>query len=197
MNYLALGDSYTIGESVDYLDNFPSQTTRFIQQKGIQFNLKKLIAVTGWTTDELAKAVATEKPTFDFDWVTLLIGVNNQYRGRSSEEYAWQFYSLLCQSILFAKGKPQHVIVLSIPDWGLTPFNKERNKEETSAQIDEYNAINQSISSELGCHYVDITTSTRLHAEHTDYLAKDLLHYSPKEYAIWAEKVANIIGSYL
>jgi lysophospholipase L1-like esterase len=197
MNYLALGDSYTIGESVDYADNFPSQTTQLIHKKGFQFNLKKLIAVTGWTTDELSKAIANEKPSFDYDWVTLLIGVNNQYRGRSSEEYAWQFYSLLCQSILFAKGKPQHVIVLSIPDWGLTPFNKDRNKEETSIQIDKFNSINHSIATELGCHYIDITTSTRLHAENTDYLASDLLHYSPKEYAVWAEKVASIIGNYL
>lgn len=194
MNYLALGDSYTIGESVDYTENFPSQTAQLLNQEGLtEFKLSKLIAVTGWTTDELAKAIALEKPTHDFDWVTLLIGVNNQYRNRSVEEYSWQFYSLLCQSILFAKGNPKHVIVLSIPDWGLTPFNKDRDKSETSAQIDEYNAINMSISQEMGCHYIDITTSTRQHAEDTNYLAEDLLHYSTKEYAIWANKVAEII----
>jgi lysophospholipase L1-like esterase len=194
MNYLALGDSYTIGESVDYTENFPSQTAQLLNQEGFsEFKLSKLIAVTGWTTDELAKAIAFEKPTHDFDWVTLLIGVNNQYRNRSAEEYSWQFYSLLCQSILFAKGNPKHVIVLSIPDWGLTPFNKDRDKVETSAQIDEYNAINMSISQEMGCHYIDITTSTRQHADDTNYLADDLLHYSPKEYAIWADMVAQII----
>jgi lysophospholipase L1-like esterase len=197
MKYLALGDSYTIGESVDYSENFPSQTAQLLNQEGLtEFKLCKLIAVTGWTTDELAKAIASEKPSHDFDWVTLLIGVNNQYRNRSAEEYSWQLYSLMCQSILFAKGNPKQVIVLSIPDWGLTPFNKDRDKTETSAQIDAYNAINMSISQEMGCHYIDITTSTRLHAEDTDYLANDLLHYSKKEYAIWANKVAEIIKQY-
>lgn len=193
MKYIALGDSYTIGELVEYSQNFPSQVAQKITETGRHFTLDKLIAVTGWTTDELAIAIAKEKPSLDYDWATLLIGVNNQYRGRSLEEYQWQFYSLLCQAILFAGGNPKRVIVLSIPDWGLTPFNKDRDKIQTSKEIDEYNTINQSLAEHFGCHYVDVTTSTRLHVQDSEYLASDLLHYSKKEYAVWAEKVVKII----
>ena len=126
MKYLALGDSYTIGELVETSQNFPNQLTSQLVQHGINIQLDKIIATTGWTTDELAMAIASYKPTCDYDLVTLLIGVNNQYRGRSIEEYDLQFYSLLCQAILFANARPDRVIVLSRPDWGLTPFNAER-----------------------------------------------------------------------
>ena len=190
MKYLALGDSYTIGELVNYSDNFPSQLVAILNKKGIEVTLDKLIAVTGWTTDELSMAIAKEKPSLDYDIVTLLIGVNNQYRGRSIEEYEWQFYSLLCQAILYAKGVAEHVIVLSIPDWGLTPFNTERDKIDTSKQIDSFNKINKEITLSLGCKYIDVTSSTRDHATNEIYLAEDKLHYSKEEYTIWAEKIA-------
>lgn len=193
MKYLALGDSYTIGELVEYSKNFPSQVAQKVSEAGRDLTLDKLIAVTGWTTDELAAAIANEKPSFNFDWVTLLIGVNNQYRGRSLDEYQWQFYSLLCQAILYAQGKPKRVIVLSIPDWGLTPFNKDRDKHQTSMEIDQFNTINKTITEHLGCHYIDITASSRLHAESLEHLASDLLHYSENEYAIWAEKATEVI----
>ncbi|TXI32994.1 MAG: SGNH/GDSL hydrolase family protein [Niabella sp.] len=193
MKYLALGDSYTIGELVKYESNFPSQVVQLLHHNGIDLKLDKLIAVTGWTTDELAQAISTERPDLDFDWVSLLIGVNNQYRGRSKEEYAWQFYSLICQAILFAKGKASSVIVISIPDWGLTPFNKDGDPALVSKEIDELNQINKSIAEHFGCHYLDVTTSTRLHATDQAYLAPDLLHYSEKEYEIWAKQLATII----
>jgi lysophospholipase L1-like esterase len=193
MNYLALGDSYTIGEQVAYEKNFPSQIATLLTAHGKPCTLHKLIAVTGWTTDELAQAIAKEKPTHDYDIVTLLIGVNNQYRGRSTEEYAWQFYSLLCQAVLYAKGNANNVYVLSIPDWGLTPFNTERDKTQTSAEIDAYNAINKQIALDMNCKYVDVTSSSRLHATDTHYLAPDGLHYSEHEYAIWANLVVKDI----
>lgn len=189
MKYLALGDSYTIGELVNYNDNFPSQLVSILNEKGIEIKLDKLIAITGWTTDELSLAIAKEKPSLDYNLVTLLIGVNNQYRGRNLEEYEWQFYALLCQAILYAKGIAQHVIVLSIPDWGLTPFNTEKDKIETSNQIDAFNKINKEITTSLGCKYIDVTTSTREHATDETYLAEDKLHYSKEEYRIWAEKI--------
>jgi lysophospholipase L1-like esterase len=189
MKYLALGDSYTIGELVNYNDNFPSQLVSILNGKGIEIKLDKLIAITGWTTDELSLAIAKEKPSLDYNLVTLLIGVNNQYRGRNLEEYEWQFYALLCQAILYAKGIAQHVIVLSIPDWGLTPFNTEKDKIETSNQIDAFNKINKEITTSLGCKYIDVTTSTREHATDETYLAEDKLHYSKEEYRIWAEKI--------
>ena len=191
MKYLALGDSYTIGELVNYNDNFPSQLVSILNEKGIEISLDKLIAVTGWTTDELSLAIAKEKPSLEYDVVTLLIGVNNQYRGRSLEEYEWQFYALLCQAILFAKGESKNVIVLSIPDWGLTPFNTEKDKIETSNQIDAFNKINKEITESFGCKYIDVTTSTREHATNEIYLAEDKLHYSKEEYKVWAEKVAT------
>jgi len=190
MKYLALGDSYTIGELVNYSDNFPSQLVAVLNKKGIEVTLDKLIAVTGWTTDELSMAIAKEKPSLNYDIVTLLIGVNNQYRGRSIEEYEWQFYSLLCQAILYAKGVAEHVIVLSIPDWGLTPFNTERDKIDTSKQIDSFNKINKEITLSLGCKYIDVTSSTREHATNEIYLAEDKLHYSKEEYTLWVEKIA-------
>jgi len=193
MKYLALGDSYTIGELVSYEDNFPSQTCKMLQAAGHPLSLDKLIAVTGWTTDELNAAIAKEKPGFDYDWVSLLIGVNNQYRGRSLDEYSWQFYALLSQAILFAKGNVKRVVVLSIPDWGLTPFNKKRDKKDTSELIDAFNAENKKWSAHFGCHYIDITESTRVHAQDEDYLTSDGLHLSPKEYEIWANKLSQLI----
>lgn len=192
MKYLALGDSYTIGEQVEFIENFPNQLVKLLQQNGKQIQLDKLIAVTGWTTDELATAIANEKPAFNYDLVTLLIGVNNQYRGRSTEEYYWQFYALLCEAIFFAKGQSKNVIVLSIPDWGLTPFNITKDKIQVSNEIDEFNRINQEISKHLGCHYIDITESTRIHSQDLHFLAPDQLHYSANEYAIWAEKLCEL-----
>ena len=189
MKYLALGDSYTIGEQVEYADNFPNQLSRLAALQNRQIYLDELIAVTGWTTDELAMAIEKKRPSHDYDLVTLLIGVNNQYRERSLDEYRWQFYSLLCQSILFAQSKPQQVIVLSIPDWGLTPFNTSRDKAETSQKINAFNDINKEISLALNCQYIDVTGSTRLHATDKHYLANDLLHYSKNEYKIWAEMI--------
>jgi len=196
MKYLALGDSYTIGELVPSNQNFPNQVVSLLQEKGKDCRLDKLIAVTGWTTDELAIAIEKDRPAFDYDIVTLLIGVNNQYRERSLEEYRWQFYTLLCQAILFAYGNPKHVLVLSIPDWGLTPFNTSRDAQLTSAQIDAFNAINQSITFDLGSNYIDVTNSSREHATDKNFLAEDLLHYSANEYTIWAKKVIEIILSW-
>lgn len=193
MKYLALGDSYTIGESLPFEQNFPSQVVEILKSDSITIELDKLIAVTGWTTDELAIEIAKQKPHFEYDWVTLLIGVNNQYRGRSVEEYEWQFYALLSQAVLFAKGNPKRVIVLSIPDWGLTPFNKDRDKIQTSQEIDEFNDVNRKIAQHFACHYVDVTTSTRAHCQDGKFLAEDGLHYSAQEYNIWATSVAEII----
>jgi lysophospholipase L1-like esterase len=191
--YLALGDSYTIGEQVPYEENFPSQTVQGVRSAGTELHLSRLTAVTGWTTDELAMALANDPPSGPYDWVTLLIGVNNQYRGRSAEEYHWQFYSLLCQAILYAGGRPERVIVLSIPDWGLTPFNTERDKAETSAAIDAFNAVNKQWAEKMGCPYVDVTPHSRQIASNPEYLAEDKLHYSAKTYGVWAAHVADII----
>lgn len=187
--YLALGDSYTIGEQVKMENNFPNQFVQLLNRTKTTFRTPEIVAATGWTTDELASQIAKTSPPFDNDFVSLLIGVNNQYRGRSIEEYEWQFYGLLCQAILFAKSNSKNVFVLSIPDWGLTPFNKDKNQEQISEQIDQFNQVNFRITKALQCNYIDITKSTREHAKDLSYLTEDQLHYSEKEYAIWAEMI--------
>lgn len=194
MKYLALGDSYTIGELVEAKDNFPHQTVTLLKNKNIKLTLDKTIAVTGWTTSELNEAIAKEKPSNDYDWVTLLIGVNNQYRGQDIKLYEQEFYNLLSQSILFANGRASRVIVLSIPDWGLTPFNTKRNVTKTSQEIDAYNAINKKFAKHFGCRYIDITPLTRKYAKDEDYLTEDKLHLTGKMYKLWAEQITEIIA---
>ena len=193
--YLALGDSYTIGEQVKQSDNFPNQLYSLLNTENNPFSPPEIIATTGWTTDELARAIAQATPTFNHDLVSLLIGVNNQYRGRSIDEYQTHFYGLMCQAILFAQSNPKQVVVLSIPDWGMTPFNQDRDKEIISTEIDIYNHINKNITAHFGAHYIDITQSTRLHANNLEYLTPDLLHYSAKEYSLWAHQIASIMAN--
>lgn len=199
--YLALGDSYTIGESVPATDNFPNQTVSLLNSSQSNFQSARIIARTGWTTDELQAGIVAANaadpllPSYDF--VTLLIGVNNQYRGGSVEDYKPQFEALLQKAIQFAGGKADHVIVLSIPDWGVTPFAQGRDRQQIAREIDAYNAANKSISQQYQVHYVDITAGTREAATDTTLLAGDGLHPSGKAYAKWARAVAEIIKSEL
>lgn len=200
LRYLAIGDSYTIGESVPASKNFPAQTKGFLKKEGIQMDKPTIIAKTGWTTDELQDKLSTVRLAIPFDFVTLLIGVNNQYRGRSSEEYAQQFEELLQQAIGYAGGKTNQVIVLSIPDWGVTPFaearlpdGQSRDLKKIETEIDLFNSINQSISKKYKVHYINITTFTREALTDKTLLAKDGLHPSGKDYARWAEKVKEVM----
>jgi lysophospholipase L1-like esterase len=194
MKYLALGDSYTIGELVPAEDNFPQQTVSILKEKKIEVSLDKIIAVTGWTTGELNEAIAKEKPDSDYDWVTLLIGVNNQYRGQEIERYEKELYNLISQSILFANGRASRVIILSIPDWGLTPFNTKRDSAQVSKEIDEYNTIKKKWAEHFGCPYIDITPLTRKYSKDEEYLTNDKLHLTGKMYRLWAERIAQIIA---
>lgn len=199
--YLALGDSYTIGESVPANDNFPNQTVSLLNSSQSNFQPARVIARTGWTTDELeagiAAANAADPLLSSYDFVSLLIGVNNQYRGRLVEDYKPQFEALLKKAIQFADGKADHVIVLSIPDWGVTLFAQGRDRQQIAREIDAYNAANKSIAQQYGVYYVDITPGTREAANDTTLLAGDGLHPSGKEYAKWAKAVAEIIKSEL
>jgi lysophospholipase L1-like esterase len=193
--YLALGDSYTIGEQVESRYNFPAQVTGLLNKKGDSFADPDIIAKTGWTTDELQQAIQQANPGQGYDFVTLLIGVNNQYRGRKIADYMPEFESLLKQAIQFAGNQPGHVIVLSIPDWGVTPFAAGRDRNKIAREIDEYNAANQEIALRYGAHYIDITPSTRESVNDHSLLAPDGLHPSGKEYERWAEKIAACITS--
>lgn len=176
VTYLALGDSYTIGEGVAERDRWPVQLAAML---GIAE--PTIIAKTGWTTDELAAAIPERPGTFSL--VTLLIGVNNQYRGRDLEEYRTQFTALLARSIEFTGGDPKRVVVLSIPDWGVTPFAKDRDRARVAAEIDRFNAVNREESRRAGARWVDVTDYSRRHPEE---VVDDGLHPSPRAYAAWA-----------
>jgi lysophospholipase L1-like esterase len=193
LTYLALGDSYTIGESVPLEKNFPHQVVELLRKEKINIAASAIIAKTGWTTDELQEQLTRVRLAVPFDFVTLLIGVNNQYRGRSEKEYAQQFEELLQQAIDYAGDKTDHVIVLSIPDWGVTPFAKGRNRNEIAKEIDEFNAINEKIAKKYKVHYINITPFTREAATDRTLVADDGLHPSAKDYTRWAEKVKDVM----
>ncbi|MFM1794471.1 MAG: hypothetical protein RL642_856, partial [Bacteroidota bacterium] len=152
-SYLALGDSYTIGESLPLADNFPHQTVDLLRKKGKQFDQPTIVAKTGWTTDELMAAIGKRELKKQYDFVSLLIGVNNQYRGRDIQTYQKEFEELLKLAIQFAGGKPENVFVLSIPDWGATPFAEGRDREKIKKEIDQFNAANHGISKSFKVNY--------------------------------------------
>ncbi len=185
--YLALGDSYTIGEQVLAEENFPNQTVAMLNG---ELDAPKIIATTGWTTDELDAAITEANITTTFDIVTLLIGVNNQYRGRTLKDFEIEFEHLLQRAIEFANNKSNSVFVLSIPDWGVTPFAEGRNKEKITEEIDAYNLVCKTATQKFNTHYIDITITQRLDGNKDEFLAADKLHPSGKEYKKWAEKLA-------
>ena len=189
--YLALGDSYTIGEQVPHKDNFPFQTVSLLRDKHLDVADPVIIATTGWTTDELAASIREHNIRETFSFVTLLIGVNNQYRGRRVDNYRQEYMQLLNQAVAFAGGNPDRVFVLSIPDWGATPFAEGRDRSLIEKEIDQYNAACKEITLAHKCHYLDITASTRDHGNKPEYLAADGLHPSGKEYAVWATQLAD------
>jgi lysophospholipase L1-like esterase len=193
--YLALGDSYTIGEQVPFAENYPNQAVQLLRKKGVDFHAPEIVARTGWTTDELQFGINNRLFRNSYDFVTLLIGVNNQYRGRSAEEYEEQFTVLLEQALAFAGNRKERVAVLSIPDWGITPFAATRDKGKIAEEIDRFNEVNQRVSTAAGIHYIYITGLSREAAQDSSLLAPDGLHPSGKEYQRWAEKVVTFFCS--
>ena len=182
--YLALGDSYTIGQSVAEKERYPNQLVDSLKVKNIQIGYIKNIARTGWTTDELKNNI----PNYDikdstFDIVSLLIGVNNQYRGRSVEPYKMEFKDLLDEAIKRAKGRKDRVFVVSIPDYAYTRFGG--GDANISKGIDEYNAANKKIANTEGVVYIDITPISRNGLKDPTLVASDGLHPSGKQYSLW------------
>lgn len=188
LTYLALGDSYTIGEQVAYAANFPNQTVALLRQHNIAIADPVIIATTGWTTDELQSAIREKNMQETFSIVSLLIGVNNQYRGRSLENYQEEFTALIQQAIRFTQDRAEQVFVLSVPDWGVTPFAEGKDRAQIAQEIDAYNHAAQTIAAAHHCHFIDITDSTRANGSDLLYLAEDQLHPSAQEYQIWAER---------
>jgi lysophospholipase L1-like esterase len=191
--YLALGDSYTIGESVEESDRFPIQLTNKLKSQGFDIEDTQIIARTGWTTDELMAAIEKEALSHDFDLVTLLIGVNNQYRGRDMDNYGKEFQVLLNKAVEFAKGDKNRVIVLSIPDYGVTPFGQKKGQERIAKEIDQYNATNKEISDQAGVNYIDITEISREALIQRNLIAHDDLHPSGEMYGRWVDKMMPVV----
>jgi lysophospholipase L1-like esterase len=189
---LALGDSYTIGEAVGADERWPVRLTAMLRTRGIKAAEPVIVAKTGWTTDELSRGIDDAKPRGTYDLVTLLIGVNNQYRGRPAAEYRDQFRALLGRAIGFAGGKASHVVVVSIPDWGVTPFARGRDRAKITAEIDAFNAIGRDEAAHAGAHFVDVTPESRHAATDAALVAPDGLHPSGKMYEEWTQLVLPV-----
>lgn len=191
--YLALGDSYTIGESVDLSKSFPYQLVQLLRKRGYNFHAPEIIARTGWTTDELQAGIAGSLLLSKYDFVTLLAGVNNQYRGRDVIEYKEQFEELLKKAIELANGKKEHVLIVSIPDYSQTPFARSLDTEKIGKDIEVFNGITKALSIQYKVHYIDIAGLSKQMGKDEGLVAKDGLHPSEKAYAAWAEKMAEVI----
>jgi lysophospholipase L1-like esterase len=190
-SYLALGDSYTIGEQVPITESFPYQLVQLLRKQGMNFQAPEIIAATGWTTDDLKLAIDNHLLLSSYDLVSLLIGVNNQYRGRSAEEFRLHFRMLLETALNLAGGITQNLVVLSIPDWGVTPYAKDREPPVIAQQIDLYNFMCQAESEQFQVNYINITAGQRVNAGAEGFLAADGLHPSAKEYKQWSEKICS------
>lgn len=198
IRYLALGDSYTIGESVPESERWPNQLAGLMELSP-QFGGSgrgadvTIIAQTGWTTDELWQGIRVREINPPYDLVSLLIGVNNQYRGRDIEEYREGFIFLLNKSIEYAGGDANRIIVLSIPDWGVTPFAGDRDAKQIAQEIDQFNSVNRAETEKAGGHYIDITPISRQAVNDPTLIAGDGLHPSGTMYAQWAEMALPVV----
>lgn len=192
IKFLALGDSYTIGESVAAHERWPVQLINALRKKGIVCSDPQIIATTGWRTDDLKHAIEKAKLKPEYTLVSLLIGVNNYYQGKSAESYAPEFEELLHTAIILAGGNKSRVFVVSIPDYGYTPFGKDK-QQTISAGIDAFNTVNKSITQKLGVKYIYITDISRKGLTEPDLVTADGLHPSGKMYCTWVEQMGDIV----
>jgi len=192
IRYLALGDSYTIGEKVAPRNRWPNQLAALIRNEGFEPDVT-IIARTGWTVQELWEGIQANPPEGAYDMVSLLIGVNDQYRGHPVDGYREDFRFMLGKAIEYAGGDPKRVVVLSIPDWAFTPFAGGLDSEPISLQIDEFNAVNLEETKNAGAYYVDVTIISRMALDNFDLIAPDRLHPSGKMYTMWAEKTLPVV----
>jgi lysophospholipase L1-like esterase len=193
LHYLALGDSYTIGQGVSETERFPYLTVAILRKQNIQFNAPKYIATTGWTTANLQAAIEAGATLHTFDVVSLLIGVNDQYQHLDTAGYKLRFEQLLQKAIALAGERTTHVFVLSIPDYSATPFVADTDKARVQNDLQLFNAINKEVSLHYKVTYIDITPLTREAAADLSLLADDQLHYSAKAHQQWAERLAEAI----
>ena len=186
LRYLALGDSYTSGEGAAPSQRWPVQLADQLRQRGLAVGEPQIVARTGWTVAELDAGIDAAAPRGPFDLVTLLIGVNDQYRGTDARAYRPAFDRMLARAVALAGGEARRVVVLSIPDWGATPFARRRDPARISAEIDRFNAVQQQSTLAAGAHFVDITPASRRAASEPSLLAADGLHYAGPMYLEWA-----------
>ncbi|MEO6452471.1 MAG: SGNH/GDSL hydrolase family protein [Ginsengibacter sp.] len=191
--FLALGDSYTIGQSVQEAARFPNQTAQILTSSQVAISKPDIIATTGWTTANLLNALNINPPHHNYTIVTLLIGVNNQYQHKSLDEYKIEFTRLLDSAITYAGNIKSHVFVLSIPDYSVTPFAQGSDMAAIAREIDEFNAANKKISDDYHVQYLDITAISREALSNPDLNATDGLHPSGSQYRRWAELLADMI----
>lgn len=189
ISYLALGDSYTIGTGINEENNWPNQLSETLKDNDLKVEKTQVIAVNGWTTTDLKNGITEASPDSSFDLVSLLIGVNNQYQGLDIELYRTEFRELLEQSIAFAKGDTSRVFVVSIPNYGVTPFGKYRDPDVVGKEIALYNDIAENISGEYGIPFMNITPISEEAEDDGSLLASDELHPSAKMYAMWVEEM--------
>lgn len=188
-SYLALGDSYTVGESISKKHTWPKQLVDSLKKRSVFLSEPRIIAKTGWTTDELKKAINDSSLDYPYDWVSLLIGVNNQYRGRDLGEFKLQFESLLSEAIAFSGNRKERVFVISLPDWGSMPFAKDRDPNKIAIEIDNFNQIIYEVCAFENIKFIDITPISRNIYSNPNWIAKDSLHPSKEQYSKWVEKM--------
>ena len=192
IKFLALGDSYTIGESVTVAERWPVILANDLNQLDYEVSSPEIIATTGWTTDELMDALEKQQIATDFDLVSLSIGVNNQYRGRDLDEFKTQFIQLLEMAIQYANGNAKNVLVVSIPDWSVVPFAASRDQQKISQEIDQFNAIKKEETLKRNVTFVDITPISRMAKGSAEYVASDGLHFSGKMHQLWVNEIIKI-----
>lgn len=197
ISYLALGDSYTIGEGAGHADRWPVQLAGLARAQGLGLADPDIIARTGWTTAELQGAIRSANNQKTYGLVSLLIGVNNQYRGQSTAVYRTEFRELLATAIRFAGGQAKHVVVLSIPDWGQSPFALGRDQARIATEIDQFNAVAHEECQHADVAFVDITPSTRAAAGDVRQFTTDGLHYTGVQMRRWAEQTLPVVDKLL
>jgi lysophospholipase L1-like esterase len=192
---LALGDSYTIGEGVAEYERWPNQLAAMLRGGGTAIDEPEIVARTGWTTDELAAAMDKHLFHPPYDLVTLMIGVNNQYRGRDLDNYRSEFRALLTRAIALAGNRPQHVIVVSIPDWSVTRYGRGSGRDlaHVASEIDAFNTANAAIATSLNTRYANVTPASRAGGDHADMLVADGLHPSAKMYRTWLDAILPVV----
>lgn len=197
ISYLALGDSYTVGTGINPERSWPYQLRDSLQSHDIALQETEIIAVNGWTTTDLKNGISEAQPDSTYDLVSMLIGVNNQYQGMDIDIYRSEFRELLEQAIAFADSDTEHVFVVSIPNYGVTPFAESRNPDQIQQDIEMYNGIAREITSEYDIPFVNVTSISELAAQDSSLLASDNLHPSAKMYVMWVEEILPTVTKIL